>query len=163
MKRILALSALALAGLCARADNITNQGRVYVDITVVSNRSNAAGLAFTHKSGAGRIDFADMSGADRIKYGYNEEAYLAFKENERRKEQAAADAPPPADAPAVLPSNGFRIVRTVTVITNAAAPVRPFSTSPVTTDMPDNEKMNKARLKAIQLQMDINNANRNKR
>jgi hypothetical protein len=104
-----------------------------------------------------------MSGADRIKYGYNEEAYLAFKENERRKEQAAADAPPPAaDAPPPR-AEGFRIVRTVTVITNAAAPVRPFSTSPVTTDMPDNEKMNKARLKAIQLQMDINNANRNKR
>ena len=159
MKKMSALLALALSALFVRAANITNFGRVYFDIALITNRCDAGGITFSHKSGIARLDFLELGEADQARYGFDPARYEAFKAEEARLRASAP--PPPAPAPASPgpkppPAPEARVVRRTTVITNKPPALTPFGSSPETTLGPDHNKMNETRLKAVQKAMEIN-------
>jgi hypothetical protein len=159
------LLALALSALAARGEDITNNGRVYFNVALLTNRCDAGGITFSHKAGVARIDFMDLGAPDQARFGFDPARYSAFKEEEAKRREAAppVPAPPPglpSAQPPPQPAAETRIIRRTVIITNAPAPFAPLSSSPVTTLGPDNDKMNATRLKAIQKAMEINSANR---
>lgn len=152
---------LLLAGTTLRAENFTNNGKVYYDAAIVTSRCNAASITFTHKAGIAKLDFLELSEANRVRFGYDSARYQAFKDEELRLQQ---QAPPQAAIPAPAPveplpasENKVRVVQHIVVVTNSTPHfTTPFGASPESTIRPDNDKMNDIRLRAMKKAMGIN-------
>jgi hypothetical protein len=168
MNKALFFLAAALTGAACLGGNITNNGRIYYDVAIITGRCTAAGITFSHKSGIARLDYMEMNEVERTAYGYDAVSYTAFKEEEARLKAlpppviTRPDPPTPAyqtKAPLeARQQTETRIVRRVVVVTNAASPpVNPFGSSPVSTIEPDYNKLNETRLKAVRKAIEINN------
>lgn len=144
-----------LAAAMAHAENITNKETVYFDVSLISNRCNAAGITFAHKAGIAKIDFLELSDADKTKYGFDPFRYQAFKDEELKIRQQAPPPPPPV-TPQTEPPRQVRVIQKVTVITNSGAHFTPFTSSPETTIRPDMDKINDARLRAVKKAIEMN-------
>lgn len=169
MRKCPFLLVLALTALASHAENITNNGRVYIDVALLTNRCDAGGITFSHRAGVARIDFMNLGAPDQARFGFNPARYSAFKEDEAKRRAASPPVmnpppEPPSFQPPHQPTAETRIIRRTVIITNSPPPLAPsfapLSSSPMTTLGPDNDKMNATRLKAIQKAMEINSANR---
>ena len=162
MNKLLAMLLCLAAGLAsARAGNFTNAGIVYYDVSLLTNRCNAGGIVFSHRSGISRLDFMELTEAERATYGFDQARYEAFKAEEALRRPTPAPMPPPpvAESPAAASPPEVRVVTRVVVISNTAPPLQPF-TSPVSTIEPNYQKLNETRLKAVLKGMELNAAAR---
>ncbi len=177
VKKMIAMLLLLLAGATGRAENITNKGKVYFDVAIVTSRCNAVSVTFSHKSGIAKLDFMELSERNKKAFGFDAVRYQEFKDEKLRLQQQAPppqqaplpltaptdvappDAAPPdatlPEPPPLAPSKDFTPIKRVVVITNAPPQFTPFSASPATTLQPDQNKMNEARLKAIKKGMEL--------
>lgn len=169
MKKIIVLLLLLLAGTTARSENITNKGKVYYDVAIVTSRCTAVSITFSHRAGIAKIDFMELSGPNQKRFGFDPARYQEFKQAQPTPPTVvpppALATPPPTNTPPVTtplaPSRDFIPIKRVVVITNTPPHFTPFGASPETTIRPDNDKMNDARLKIMKKAIGINSYNGN--
>jgi hypothetical protein len=168
MKKTITLLLILLAGTIAQAETITNTGKVYYDVALLTSRCDAASITFTHKAGIAKLDFMELSAPNQKRFGFDPVRYQAFKDEEAKlhpQPSSPLAVSEPATSPAAMsqpetpmlaPSKDFKPIVRVVVITNAPPRLTPFGASPVTTLQPDNDKMNDARSKIMRKAMGIN-------